>query len=60
MGEGRNLYRDLVENFERKKPLGRPRRSWEDGIRLVGAVWSGFAGLRIGTVMNLRFLASRN
>jgi hypothetical protein len=30
MGEKRNLYRVLVGNPERKRPLGRPRHRWED------------------------------
>jgi hypothetical protein len=34
MGEGRNLYRVLVGKPEGKRPLGRPRRRWEDGIRM--------------------------
>jgi hypothetical protein len=33
MGEGRNMYMVLVGKPEGKKPLGRPRRSWEDGIK---------------------------
>jgi hypothetical protein len=24
----------LVENLERKKPVGRPRRRWEDNIKM--------------------------
>ena len=34
MGEGRGVYRVLVGKPERKKPLGRPRRRWEDNIKL--------------------------
>jgi hypothetical protein len=34
MEEGRNVYRVLVEKPEGKRPLGRPRRRWEDGIRM--------------------------
>jgi hypothetical protein len=34
MGEGRNLYRFLVGKPEGKRPLGRPRRRWEDGIKM--------------------------
>jgi hypothetical protein len=34
MGEGRNLYRVLVGKPEGRRPLGRPRRRWEDGIRM--------------------------
>jgi hypothetical protein len=33
MGEGRNVYRVLVGKPEGKRPLGRPRRRWENGIR---------------------------
>jgi hypothetical protein len=33
MGEGRNLYRILVGKPEGKRPLERPRRRWEDGIK---------------------------
>jgi hypothetical protein len=29
MGEGRNVYRVLVGNPEGKRPLGRPRRRWD-------------------------------
>jgi hypothetical protein len=42
MGEDRKLYRILVGKRERKKPLGRPRRRWEDGIRMdLGENWLG-------------------
>jgi hypothetical protein len=34
MGEGRNVYRVLMGKLEGKKPLERPRRRWEDGIKL--------------------------
>jgi hypothetical protein len=34
MGEERNVYRVLMEKPKRKSPLGRPRRRWEDGIRM--------------------------
>jgi hypothetical protein len=34
MEEERKVYKVLVGNPERKRPLGRPRRSWEDGIRM--------------------------
>jgi hypothetical protein len=34
MGEERKVYKVLVGNPERKRPLGRPRRRWEDGIRM--------------------------
>jgi hypothetical protein len=32
-GERRGAYRVLVENSEEKRPLGRPRRTWEDNIK---------------------------
>jgi hypothetical protein len=32
MGEERNVYRVLMGKPEGKRPLGRPRRRWEDGI----------------------------
>jgi hypothetical protein len=59
MGEGRNVYRVLGGKPERKSPLGRLRRRWEDGIKMDlreigwGGVWSGFTWLRIGTVGGL-------
>jgi hypothetical protein len=34
MGERRSVYRVLVGNPEGKKPLGRPRRKWEDNIKM--------------------------
>jgi hypothetical protein len=34
MGEERKVYKVLVGKPEGKRPLGRPRRRWEDGIRL--------------------------
>jgi hypothetical protein len=34
MGEGRDVYRVLVGRPEGKKPLGRPRRRYEDNIKL--------------------------
>jgi hypothetical protein len=49
MGEGRNVYRVLVGKPEGKRPFERPRRRWEDGIKMDlsetgwGGVWSGFS-----------------
>jgi hypothetical protein len=51
MGEKRNAYRLLVRKPEGRRPLGRPRRTWLDNIRMnlvEGDVdWIGW--LRIGT-----------
>jgi hypothetical protein len=34
VGEERKVYKVLVGKPEGKRPLGRPRRRWEDGIRI--------------------------
>src|SRR5215471_8523802 len=34
MGEERGVHRVLVEKPEGKRPLGRPRRRWEDNIKM--------------------------
>ena len=34
MGEGRGVQRELVEKPEGRRPLGRPRRRWEDNIKM--------------------------
>jgi len=34
VGEGRVVYRVLVGKHEGKRQLGRPRRSWEDNIKM--------------------------
>ena len=34
MGEGRGVYRILVRKPEGRRPLGRPRRRWEDNIKM--------------------------
>jgi hypothetical protein len=44
MGERIVLYRVLLGKPEGKRPLGRPRRIWEDNV-----VWTGLIWLRIGT-----------
>jgi hypothetical protein len=55
MGEERKVHKVLVGKPEGKRPLGRPRRRWEDGIRMdlrkigLGGVWIGFDCLRTGT-----------
>jgi hypothetical protein len=54
MGEESKVYMVLVGKPEGKTPLGRPRRRWENGIRMdlkeiVLGVWIGFDCLRTGT-----------
>jgi hypothetical protein len=53
MGEDRGVLRVLVGKPEGKRPLGRPRRRWEDNIKMdlqeVGVVRTGWSWLRIGT-----------
>ena len=34
MGKRRGVYRVLVGKLEGKRPLGRPRRRWEDNIKM--------------------------
>jgi hypothetical protein len=34
MGENRGVHRVLVGTPEGKRPLGRPRRGWEDNIKM--------------------------
>jgi hypothetical protein len=34
MVEGRGVYRVLVGRPKGKRPLGRPRRRWEDNIKM--------------------------
>jgi hypothetical protein len=48
------VHTTLVGRPEGRRPLGRPRRRWEDNIKMdlweTGfGVWIGFIGLRIGT-----------
>ena len=49
MGEGRGVYRVLVGKPEGKRPLGRPRRRWEDNKRMdlqeVGLGYEDWIGL---------------
>ena len=43
MGEGRVVYRVLVGKPEGRRPLGRPRRRWEDNIKMdLGKVGCGY------------------
>jgi hypothetical protein len=48
MGDRTGTYRGVVGEPEKKRPLGRPRRRWEDNIKMdlqeVGFIW-----LRTGT-----------
>ena len=34
MGERRGIYRDLIGKSEGLRPLGRPRRRWENNIKM--------------------------
>ena len=67
MGEGRGVYRILVGKSEGKRPRGRPRRRWEDNIKMDlqevgcgGVDWIELAQDRdrwralVNAVMNLR------
>jgi hypothetical protein len=73
MGEERKVYKVLVGKPEGKRPLGRPRRRWEDGMRMIlreiglgGVDWIRLSQDRdrwravVGVVMNLRVLAPRS
>jgi hypothetical protein len=66
-------YKVLVGKHEGRRSLGRPRRMWEDGVRmdlreigLGGVDWIGLAQDRdlwravVSVVMNLRVLAPRS
>ena len=66
MGEGRGVHRILVGKPEGKRPLGKPRRRWEDNIKVDlqevggGGDWMELAQYRdrwwalVNTVMNFR------
>jgi hypothetical protein len=73
MGEGRNACRVLVGKPQGKRPLERPRRRWEDGIKMDlreigwgGVEWIHLAQGRdrwravVSAVMNIRVLASQS
>jgi hypothetical protein len=74
MGEGRNVYRVLVGKCKRKSPLERPKRRWEDGVKIDlreigwegGVEWIHLAQDRdrwlavVNAVMNLRVLPARS
>jgi hypothetical protein len=54
MGKVRVAYNILVGKPEGRRPLRRPRRRWEDNIKMdlrdMGlGMWIGFLGLRTGT-----------
>jgi hypothetical protein len=34
MGERRGVYRILLERPEGRRPIGKPRRKWEDDIKM--------------------------
>jgi hypothetical protein len=73
MGEERKVYKDLVGKLEGKRPLGGPRRRWEDEIRMdlreIG--WGSVEWIQLAqdrdrwrahgnTEMNLRVRAPRS
>jgi hypothetical protein len=73
MVEKRNVYKVLVGKPEGKRPLGRPRHRWEDGIRMdlreigwVSVEWIQLAQdsdrwrALVNTVINLRILTPRS
>jgi hypothetical protein len=73
IGVERKVYRILVGKPEGKRPLGRPRRRWEDGIRmdLRETGWGSVEWIQlaedsdrwwalVNTVMKLWVLAPRN
>jgi hypothetical protein len=46
MGEGRDVHRVLVGKSEGKRPLWRPRRSWDDNIKMdLQEVGGGYGDL---------------
>jgi hypothetical protein len=54
MGEKRKAYRLLVGKPEGKRPLGRPRRTWVDNIRMeLGEVgWRDVDGIGLAQDRN--------
>ena len=54
IGERRGVYRVLLGKLEGKRPFGRPKRKWEDNIKMdlqevkCGS-WTGSICLRTGT-----------
>jgi hypothetical protein len=72
-GEERKVYKILVGKPEGRRPLRRPRRRWEDGIRMdlreIGLVGVDLIRLAqdrdrwravVSAVMNLRVLEPRS
>jgi hypothetical protein len=58
MGEERGAHRVLVGRPDGKRPLGSPRRRWENNSKMnlqeVGwGGWTGLIWLRIGTIGGL-------
>jgi hypothetical protein len=39
MGERRGAYSVVVRRLEGKRPLGRPRRKWEEKMDVQGVEW---------------------
>jgi hypothetical protein len=70
MGRKKKVYKVLVGKPEGKRPLGRPRHRWEDGIKMYlreiglgGVDWIRLAQDRDrwrAAAMNLRVLALRS
>jgi hypothetical protein len=57
-GERRGAYRPLVGKPEGRREIGKPRRKWEDNIKMDlrevrWGAWTGSIWLRIGTVGEL-------
>ncbi|KAJ4446571.1 hypothetical protein ANN_13268 [Periplaneta americana] len=49
MSESRNAYRVLVRRPEGIRPLGRPRRRWENNIEIVLALWRNSKGYKMAS-----------
>jgi hypothetical protein len=73
MGEDRNVYKFLMEKPDGKRPLRRPRRKWQDGIRmdLMEFGWRSVDWIQLGqdrdrwqalvnTVMSLQVLVPQS
>jgi hypothetical protein len=73
MGDERNVHKILMGKLEGKRPLGRPKHRWEDGIRMdlreIG--WESVEWIQldqdrdrwravVNTVMNFRVQVPRN